>query len=206
MIEVDIDPHALENLMGKYLKQTAYVAQKAINDTLFHARKDQIKKMQQNIDGGATRWTVKSLRYDKAKKSSLQGTLYFSGDRKYMKTIMEGGTVTAKKQVLVAPVKGKVRLNKYGNLTKNKIQALKANEDRYFVGKRSERSSQKTYGLWKRVGRGKNEKIERVVYMNIGSRKARKTYKGREYAQTFIKKEFMRNVRHAFKRAIATAR
>lgn len=204
-MKVLIEAHGLEKLLGPMLKQAPFVAQKAINDTLFDARKDQLRQMKTHIDGGPTSWTKRGLRYDKAKKNFLQGTLYFHANRPYMKTIIEGGTVRPKKEKLIAPVKSKVRLNKYGNLTKNKVKSL-ANKPNYFMGKPGGSRDDSKYGLYKIKGRGKNKKIERIIYVNLKSRKQRQTYRGPDYAQRFMTKRLQFNIMRAAQRAIDTAR
>ncbi len=205
-MKVLIDPHALENLLGPMTKQAPFVAQKAINDTLFQARKDQLQKMKTSIDKGANSWTRRSLRYYKASKNFLKGTLYFDATRPYMKTIIDGGTVKPENsEFLVAPVKGRMKLNKFGNIRRGRVRAL-ANKPNYFVGTPGGSNDLKKRGLYKIKGRGKNKKLERMTYQNETQRPARTTYKGPEFAQEFIKKRLERNIIRAAKRAIATAR
>jgi hypothetical protein len=206
-MKVLIEAHALEKLLGPMVKQAPFVAQKAINDTLFQARKDQLQKMKTSIHLGATNWTKRGLRYDKAKKNYLQGTLYFHPNRPYMKTIIEGGVVRPKQgqERLVAPVKGKIRLTKYGNIGKGRVRSL-ANKPNYFVGKPGNSRDEDKSGLYKIKGRGKNKKLERIAYINQKSRKQKKTYRGPEFAQTYIKKRLQRNIIRAARRAIDTAR
>lgn len=205
-MKVLIDPHALENLLGPMVKQAAFVAQKAINDTLFQARKDTLHQMKTHIDGGPTTWTKRSLRYKKASKNYLQGTLYFNYDRPYMKTIIDGGTVKANNsQYLVVPKKGKMNLTKQGNIRRGRVRAL-ANKPNYFVGTPGNSKDMNKRGLYKIKGRGKKKKLERMTYQNQTERKARTTYAGPELAERFIKRKLQGNILKAAKRAIATAR
>ncbi len=206
MMKVLIDPHALENLLGPMFKQAAFVAQKAINDTLFQARKDTLHQMKTHIDRGPTPWTKRSLRYSKASKNYLQGTLYFHYNRPYMKTIIDGGTVKADgSKFLVVPVKSKMKLTKQGNIRRGRVRAL-ANKPNYFVGTPGDSNDLNKRGLYRIKGRGKNKKLERITYQNKRERKARKTYDGPELAQRFIKRKLQGNILKAAKRAIATAR
>jgi hypothetical protein len=212
MLEITIDAHGLEKLLGPMIKQTEFVAMKAINDTLFMARKDQMGKLKQNIEGGPTAWTRRGLRYYKASKNELIGTLYFASGREYMKTIMDTGTVRAKKKSLVAPVLGKIKLNKFGNIPATAgrgktLQLLKArgkDKGNYFIGDQGK--GQDAYGLYKRTGRGKNKKATRIIYLNLSSRKQKKTYDGRGYAERFIARKFKANIMRAARRAALTAR
>jgi len=206
-MKVLIEAHALEKLLGPFLKQAPFVAMKAINDTLFQARKDQLQKMKTSIHLGATSWTKRGLRYDKATKNFLKGTLYFHGNRPYMKTIVEGGVIKPKQgqKRLVAPVQGKIRLTKQGNIGKSRVRSL-ANKPNYFLGTPGGSKDESKLGLYKITGRGKNKKLERIVYTNLTNRPQKPTYRGPEFAQTFIQKRLQRNIIRAARRAIATAR
>lgn len=205
MIEVELNIETLEDLLKPIMRQVPFVVSRAINDTLFGARKNQMMTMNKNLDGGPTRWTRNSLLYRKATRSNLSGELYFSDRASYMKTVVHGGTITPNKKKLVAPVKGKVRLTKQGNLTKNKVQQL-ASKNNHFVGLPGNSKDQSKYGVYKKKGRGKNRKLERVVYINLTSRKQKKTYDGPRFAKKYIENHLQVNIIRAAKHAIKTSR
>lgn len=205
-MKVVIEAHKLENLLGPLVRQAPFIAMKAINDTLFDARKDQIdNQMKKYIAGGPTPWTKRGLRYEKASKNYLQGTLYFDSSRPYMKTVVKGGVVKAKKERLVAPVLGKIRLTKQGNLMKNKIQTLKENP-RYFVGVPKKTSTPADYGLYRIKGRKKSAKLERVAYINLKQRRQRPTYEADKLAARYIERRLRWNITRAVARAAKTSR
>ena len=205
-MKVVIEAHKLENLIGPLVRQAPFIAMKAINDTLFDARQDQVnRQMKLHIAGGPVPWTKKALRYDKAKKNFLQGSLYFSGNRPYLKTIMKGGVVKPKKERLVAPVLGKIRLTKQGNLTQNKIKTLK-NNPRYFVGLPKRTSTPADYGLYRIKGRKKSARLERVAYINLRQRRQRPTYEADKLAVRYISRRIKRNIIRATAHAIRTSR
>ena len=205
-MKVVIEAHKLENLIGPLVRQAPFIAMRAINDTLFDARQDQVnRQMKLHIAGGPVPWTKKALRYDKAKKNFLQGSLYFSGNRPSLKTIMKGGVVKPKKERLVAPVLGKIRLTKQGNLTQNKIQTLK-NNPRYFVGLPKRTSTPADYGLYRIKGRKKSARLERVAYINLRQRRQRPTYEADKLAVRYISRRIKRNIIRAAAHAIRTSR
>ena len=209
MMKIEINENALVDLLGPFMKQVPFVASKSINDTLFGARKDQLQKMKTQIDGGPTAFTRRGLQYYKATKADPEGILYFAADRPYMRTIIEGGTVrpTVYRQnpKLVAPVKGRLRLTKQGNISKGRVRALKQKPN-YFIGKPGSSKDDSKYGLYKIKGRGKNKKLERIVYMNLKARQQRPTYRGRDFAIDYVNKKLQRNILRAARRAIETAR
>lgn len=205
MIEVELNIETLEDLLKPIMRQVPFVVSRAINDTLFGARKNQMMTMNKNLDGGPTRWTRNSLLYRKATRANLSGELYFSDRASYMKTVVHGGTITPNKKKLVAPVKGKVTLTKQGNLTKNKVQKL-ASKNNHFVGLPGNSKDQSKYGVYKKKGRGKNRKLERVVYINLTSRKQKKTYDGPRFAKKYIENHLQVNIIRAAKYAIKTSR
>jgi len=204
-----ISAEELEKLLQPVLRQVPFIAMTAINNTLFHARKESLKQAErQGIAGGLAPYSKRALRYDKARKNYLQGTLYYAGNRTYMNTVLDGGTVRPKpgRKSIVAPVKGKVHLNKYGNLRKGKIKSL-LNNPKYFQGTPpNNKNNQRAYGIWRERGRGKNKRLERVIYMNLQQRKARKTYRGDEFASRYVARNFKKHLAKATRRAIKTAR
>jgi hypothetical protein len=205
MIKVELSIETLEDLLKPILRQVPFVVSKSINDTLFGARKHQMEVMDKNLAGGPTRWTRNSILYRKATRSNLQGELYFSDRAPYMKTVVHGGTITPAKKKLVAPVKGKVRLTKQGNLTKNKVQHL-AIKKNHFIGLPGKSKDQSKYGVYKKKGRGKNRKLERIVYINLSSRKQKATYDGPKFAKRYIENHLQINIIRAAKRAVDTSR
>ena len=122
-----------------------------------------------------------------------------------MKTVIQGGTITPAKKKLVAPVKGKVRLTKQGNLTKNKVQQL-AIKKNHFIGLPGNSKDQSKYGVYKKKGRGKNRKLERIVYINLSSRKQKATYDAPKFAKRYIERHLQTNIIRAAKRAVDTSR
>jgi len=203
-----ISVEEIAKLYKPFQRQVPYIAMRAINDTLFEARKDALKYAERGIAGGPTSWTKRALRYDKARKNWLQGTLYYAGNREYMNTILKGGVVKPKqgKRELVAPVPGKVHINKYGNLRKGKIKSL-LNQPNYFRGEPPKKKGDlNARGIYREKGRGKNKKLERVVYLNLKQRTARRTYKGDTIAQKFVQRRIAANIRKAGRKAIKTMR
>jgi hypothetical protein len=198
MIKVELSIETLEDLLKPILRQVPFVVSKSINDTLFGARKHQMEVMDKNLAGGPTRWTRNSILYRKATRSNLQGELYFSDRAPYMKTVVHGGTITPAKKKLVAPVKGKVRLTK-------QVQQL-AIKKNHFIGLPGKSTDQSKYGVYKKKGRGKNRKLERIVYINLSSRKQKATYDAPKFAKRYIERHLQINIIRAAKRAVDTSR
>lgn len=204
-MKVVIEAHKLENLIGPLVRQAPFVAMKAINDTLFDARRDVVNnQMPKHIDKGPTSWTKRGVRYEKAKKNYLQGVLYIDTKRDYLKHPIKGKPLTAKRNILVAPVMGRMRLTKQGNIGRKRIETL-ASKPNYFVGMPSNRHSQQAYGLYKIVGRGKNKKLERHAYMNLKTRPQRKTYDAPGLTQGYVERVIKKNILRAARKAARTS-
>ena len=207
MIKVELSIETLEDLLKPVMRQVPFIVSKSINDTLFGARKNQLKMMERDIDGGPTRWTKNGLIYDKATKSNLSGSLYFKGDRPYMKKIIEGAKVYPHpgNRRLIAPVKDKIKVNKYGNLARDKIHQLEKKRN-HFVGNPGGKKDSSSYGVYKITGRGKSKKVTKVMHLNLTSREQRITYQGPAFAKKYIESNLRLNIIRAAKRAIQTAR
>ena len=206
-MEVELNVEALEGLLKPILRQVPFVVAKTINDTLFGARKNQLMMMNKHIDGGPTRWTKSGLLYSKATRSKLSGEIYFKADRPYMRDIIEGGTVTPHKGNirLIAPVKGNIKPNRYGNLARNKIDQLDKRRN-YFVGLPGGNKNQSSYGVYKITGRAKNKKLTKVIHLNKASREQKVTYEGPKFAKRYIENHLHVNLVRAAQRAVQTSR
>lgn len=204
-MKVLIKPHNLENLIAPLVRQAPFVAMKAINDTLFDARRDVVNnQMPKHIDKGPTPWTKRGVRYEKAKKNYLRGVLYIDRKREYLKHPIEGKTLRARRNVLVAPVLGNIRLTKQGNIGRKRIESL-ANKPNYFVGIPSKRHSQQAYGLYKIKGRANNKKLERVAYMNLKTRPQKQTYDAPGLTYRYVQRVIKKNILRAARKAARTA-
>ena len=216
MIQMKLNQAALENIVDPmWRREIPFVMSHAINRTLIASRKEQQKAMDRQIDGGPTRFTRTGIRYKSSKKRNLQGILYYAADRPYMKTIIDGGQVIAKRKKLSEPVN--VRLDKFGNIPsgrgKNKYTARAKGDSKFFLGIPRGRSGERFRGIWKRLGkpgyskRGKARgKIKLMVSWSRGSRSQRKSFNAYKVVQDHAPQYFRRQLAVSLRKAIRTSR
>jgi len=109
----------------------------------------------------------------------------------------EGGTRLPKKRALVVPTSS-ARLNKYGNLTRNRVQTLLARSDVFSAG----RAQGLPPGIYQR-NRGGGLKML-IAYEPDASYS--KTFPYYRIAKGVVRSQFDKEFRKAFKKAVSTAK
>ena len=120
----------------EWRSQIPFTMSHAINRTLIASRAEQQRAMDKYIEGGPTRFTRASVRYKSSTKRNLIGYLYYHGDAPYMRNIIDGDMVKAKKVKLSEPVN--VRLDKFKHPVEactSKYTARAKADKRFFIGK-----------------------------------------------------------------------
>lgn len=178
LVDIRLNDKLLESFVKpEWRSQIPFTMSHAINRTLIASRKEQQKAMDKFIEGGPTPFTRSSVRYKSSSKRNLVGFLYYHGDAPYMRNIIDGDTVRAKKVKLSEPVN--VRLDKYGNIPSkrgtSKYTTRAKADKRFFLGKPKGRRGDEYRGVWKRIGKGGYTKMRRLKNGTVKGGKARGT-------------------------------
>ncbi|MMZ47293.1 hypothetical protein D3C81_263530 [compost metagenome] len=111
--------------------------------------------LQRKLDN-PTPFTVNSVRSSGARKDSLTAKVFVMNTAaSYLEPFEFGGQHKLNSQALLNPKN--IKLNKYGNLTRNKMTQLKAKPD-VFIGELSTRYGSGVNGVWQRVKAKKGKK------------------------------------------------
>lgn len=103
-----------------------------------------------------TPFTVNSVKSFGARKSNLKAKVFVMDTAaSYLEPFEFGGQHKLNSQALLNPKN--IKLNKYGNLTRNKMTQLKAKDD-VFIGELSTRYGSGVNGVWQRVKAKKGKK------------------------------------------------
>lgn len=178
LVNVKLNEKLLTEMANpEWRSQIPFTMSHAINRTLIASRKEQQEAMDKYIAGGPTRFTRASIRYKASNKRNLEGFLYYHGDVPYMKSVIDGETVRAKKVKLSEPVN--VKLDKFGNIPsgrgKNKYSARAKANKKFFFGKPRGRKGDEYRGIWQRIGKGGYTKLKRFKNGKVRGGKARGT-------------------------------
>ena len=104
-------------------KQIPFATSNALNDVAFMARKELRKQAGKKFENPIP-FTLNGFQVVKSKKSSLTSIVFVESKRyEYMKFEIYGGTRMPKARAIVVPT-SKMKVNKYGNMSKNKIKTL----------------------------------------------------------------------------------
>ena len=141
-----------KDIERKYRKQIPFAVARALTDVAKHAKEEANRQTQTKFEGGATGWTRRSFAYRRATKTQLEAETYLRADHAYMVKQIEGGTRLPKRRAILAPARG-TRLNKYGNITRGKMQQMITNKQKYYA---------KDDAIWERYGRN-GSKVRRVA-------------------------------------------
>lgn len=176
LVELKLNEKLLTDMADpQWRSQIPFTMSHAINRTLIASRKEQQEGMDKLIDGGPTRFTRSSIRYKASNKRNLEGFLYYHKDAPYMKSIIDGGPVRAKKVKLSEPVN--VKLDKYGNIPsgrgKNKYTARAKANKKFFFGIPRGRRGEQYRGIWRRYGKGGYTNLKRSKSGRVSGGKSR---------------------------------
>lgn len=162
-MRVEIDSRDLRKIeRAGYGRQIPYALSRSINRLVYLAQQEVRSKADRHIDKGATPWTKSGIRYRNSRKSNLVSEVYVADGREYLKKVVYGGEVRPEKSALVVPAK--IRLNKYGNISRGKVRKLTANKAKFFVGvPKGKADVPDNEGVWERMGRGGRKNLRQVV-------------------------------------------
>jgi len=149
------------NGLEMFAKDVPYFASRALNDVVFKAREKNTEKMINAIDN-PTPFTKKGIRYKRSSKKNLVSSVYVEKNREdYLKFLYQGGIKKPKSKALRGVTKN-TRTNKYGNITKNKVNIQLANKKKFFNGIPNG-ARKREAGIWERMGRGGRKSIRMVL-------------------------------------------
>ena len=148
-------------------RQIPFATSRALNDTAFNiARKDLPKFANRIFTGGAVPFTKRGFKFIKSnKKRGSQNflTAFVFIDKlqgAYMKFQIDGGIRKPKRKAILIPT-NKLRVNKYGNITRATRSRIINDKFKYFKGVPRGRFGELYEGIWERSG--DNQKIRMVA-------------------------------------------
>lgn len=111
-------------------KQVPFAASQAINDVAYGLAKKQLPvEMDSTFAGGATPYTKRGFKFKKSSKQNLKAKVYSELD--YMKLMVHGGQRMPKgRSIFIAS--DNIKRNKYGNVTRGKMQKMITDNKKYF--------------------------------------------------------------------------
>ena len=138
-------------------QQVPFATSKALNDVAFDARSAVQKALPQRLDR-PTKGLINSVQVDKSKKKHLIARVGFAGKgfgktkwtdtpALIMARLITGGTRKPKGRAIIVPIVNNIKLNKFGNLPRTKIETLLAKPKRYFRGQPKGRDA----GVYERI-------------------------------------------------------
>lgn len=157
----------LANQLRTIRKQIPFATAQALTSTVRKIENAQKVALQRNLES-PTPFTVKSIKSRGARKSDLRAKVFvMKTAATYLEPFEEGGIHKLNGSALLNPKN--IKLNKYGNLPRNKLSSLKA-KDNTFIGDVGGAN-----GVWqrKKVKKGKKGR-KRIQRSPNGTRKDRK--------------------------------
>lgn len=157
----------LDNQLRTIRKQIPFATAQALTSTVRKIENAQKVVLQRNLES-PTPFTVKSIKSRGARKSDLRAKVFVMNiAAEYLTPFEDGGVHKLNGSALLNPKN--IKLNKYGNLPRNKLSSLKA-KDNTFIGDVGGAN-----GVWKRkkVKKGKKGR-KRILRSPNGTRKDRK--------------------------------
>ncbi len=122
---------ALANQLKVIRKQIPFATAQALTSTVRKIENAQKVALQRNLES-PTPFTVKSIKSRGARKSDLRAKVFVMNIAAgYLTPFEEGGVHKLNGSALLNPKN--IKLNKYGNLPRNKLSSLKA-KDNTFIG------------------------------------------------------------------------
>lgn len=157
----------LANQLRTIRKQIPFATAQALTSTARKIENAQKVALQRNLES-PTPFTVNSIKSRGARKSDLRAKVFVMNiGAEYLTPFEEGGVHKLNGSALLNPKN--IKLNKYGNLPRNKLSSLKA-KDNTFIG-----DVGGVNGVWqrKKVKKGKKGR-KRIQRSPNGTRKDRK--------------------------------
>lgn len=136
-------------------RQIPFATMMALNETAFGiARQVMPKQAERKFDGGATAFTKRGFKYQKASKLNLESIVYIDKKQlKYMRHQVDGGVRRPNKKVILTPGYH-AKINRYGNITRANRTKYLSKSDKYIVSDR---------GVYEVKGKGKSQQLKKVL-------------------------------------------
>jgi len=177
-------------------KQIPFATAAAINNTAFSIRKAVQAQLPRHLDR-PTPYTIRGVRVDKAKKTLLEGSVFFIPRvAEYMWYQVEGGSRRASKKWIAVPTDN-VKLNKYGNVPRSK-KGLIRNKKQFIANING------TTGVWESGSRAKPQ--TRLIHAFVNQTQYQKIFPFYKIGQGVINSKFDTEFAKAFNRAMLTRR
>ncbi len=153
---------ATKELYRMERKQIPFAASQALNDTAWDARRAVQIQLPRKLDR-PTPWTIRGVRVKKSNKRKLAAYVGFINSttgmpdpsRSYMKYQIHGGTRFPYSRAIKMPVN--VKRNKFGNLTRKKVNQLLANKKNF------QATIKGIPGIWQRTGGRRNPGVKLLI-------------------------------------------
>ena len=138
-------------------RQIPFATSRALNDLVFDISRNKMPKFADKIfKGGATPFTKRGFKFTKSTKKTLSASVLIDKVQgSYMQFQVSGGTRFPKRKAILVPT-NKIRLNKYGNLTRATYSRIINDKSKYFKGIPRGRFGEANEGIWERYGGNKN--------------------------------------------------
>ncbi|MDC9607418.1 hypothetical protein [Xenorhabdus griffiniae] len=148
----------LTNRLTTIRKQIPFAVAQALTQVAREIEKAQKVAFERKLES-PTPFTVKAVRSKGARKDDLTAKVYVLPTAAgYLEPFEQGGVHKLNGSALLNPKN--VKLNKYGNLPRNKLNQLKGKEDT-FIGEVSTRYGEDVNGVWQRKKAKKVKKNKR---------------------------------------------
>ncbi|WP_340611977.1 hypothetical protein [Xenorhabdus bharatensis] len=161
----------LSNQLAAIRKQIPFAMAQAMTSVVREIEKAQKVAFNRKLES-PTPFTVKAVRSKGARKDNLTAKVFvLPTAASYLEPFEIGGVHKLNGSALLNPKN--VKLNKYGNLPRNKLNQLKGKEDT-FIGELSTRYGEDVNGVWQRKKAKKVKKGKRRLKRSPnGTRRAR---------------------------------
>ncbi|PHM60656.1 hypothetical protein Xsto_03767 [Xenorhabdus stockiae] len=161
----------LSNQLAAIRKQIPFAMAQAMTSVVRDIEKAQKVAFNRKLES-PTPFTVKAVRSKGARKDNLTAKVFvLPTAASYLEPFEVGGVHKLNGSALLNPKN--VKLNKYGNLPRNKLNQLKGKEDT-FIGELSTRYGEDVNGVWQRKKAKKVKKGKRRLKRSPnGTRRAR---------------------------------
>jgi len=170
-VQLDIS-HDIKKLTKKLdfvqKAQIPFATAKSLTKTGFNVAADtkNPKALRQSadrrFDPKATPFTKRGFRFTKATKKNQKTVIYIMPEQeKYMQFMIQGGTRFPDRNKIMVPT-GQIRLNQFGNITKNTIEKIRADRKKFFFGT-PKGQPEEPNAIWERYGRSKSHPSGRRI-------------------------------------------
>lgn len=201
-----------KQLSRRQQRQIPFATSLALNDLAFNISRKEMPKFADRIfQGGAVSFTKRGFKFIKSNKrkgSANYLTAFVFIDKlqgAYMKFQVDGGTRLPKRKAILVPT-NKLRLNKFGNITRSTRARIINDKTKYFKGIPKGRFGEANEGIWERTG---DNKGIRMVAKYTDRANYRKKFPFPEIVDRLVnnrRKGFRSRFESRLKQALATAR